>query len=739
MDANISREELIEQARVFRQQGDLILAKNIYSELLESNPSDYQICYFLGMTYWLLDDLEQARQHIEDAIEKGSREDTVFFNYGLLLHELRLPEEAVTAYSKALSENPLLEDANNNLGIVLNELGEADKAAIAFENELKNYPDNVVAMNNLANLLKAKKDYEQAEKLLRKAVSLQPDFPDAHNNLGNLHWIQGASLEALQSYKTAMELSPQQLLYRQEFANAVSKTTALDEEFKTIIEKSFDVQGLDYQSLSLVASGYVLDDSRLNLLREAVENKDGDLLRKRLADKSIRELFLTPLCNGLLRKTVVINAVMERILTAIRGIYLQALVDGDEAFLATQQESLALFADQSFNNEYVFYISEEEHCLLDDVILNLENSKETAEFNLSNHAIDFLIIASYMPLYKLPMAEQIVALKDEFPEVLKNIINVQIFEVQEEARLKDNFKKITDIEESSLDVMAINEEAPYPRWLSLNKESVYSTYAMYFTKTFSDRDLPFKTDEKLKILVAGCGTGKHAIQVTQQFTGSDVYALDLSRSSLAYASRMSTKLDIKNIQYAQADILRLNEYDEKFHHIDCFGVLHHLQDPEEGLSNLVSNLLPNGTMRLGFYSHIARRFTKNLRRFLSQQGYPENDEGLRQARQDIFAKAADSDFAVVTQYRDFYTMSECRYLLYGAQDNNLTIAQIRKMLNRFNLAFLGFIFSDNQVPAHYSERFPEDPNMRNLENWEIFEEENPDTFIECYDFWCQKV
>ena len=84
-------------------------------------------------------------------------------------------------------------------------------------------------------------------------------------------------------------------------------------------------------------------------------------------------------------------------------------------------------------------------------------------------------------------------------------------------------------------------------------------------------------------------------------------------------------------------------------------------------------------------------------------------------------------------------MSECRYLLYGAQDNNLTIAQIEKMLNRFNLVFLGFIFKDNQVPAHYSECFPEDPNMRNLENWEIFEEENPDTFSECYDFWCQKI
>jgi hypothetical protein len=38
----------------------------------------------------------------------------------------------------------------------------------------------------------------------------------------------------------------------------------------------------------------------------------------------------------------------------------------------------------------------------------------------------------------------------------------------------------------------------------------------------------------------------------------------------------------------------------------------------------------------------------------------------------------------------------------------------------------------------YKHRFPNDPAAINLDQWSIYEEENPVTFIGMYQFWTQK-
>ena len=50
---------------------------------------------------------------------------------------------------------------------------------------------------------------------------------------------------------------------------------------------------------------------------------------------------------------------------------------------------------------------------------------------------------------------------------------------------------------------------------------------------------------------------QHPIHIAQQFAGAQVLALDLSRASLAYARRKTSEMGLKQIEYAQADILNL--------------------------------------------------------------------------------------------------------------------------------------------------------------------------------------
>ena len=90
------------------------------------------------------------------------------------------------------------------------------------------------------------------------------------------------------------------------------------------------------------------------------------------------------------------------------------------------------------------------------------------------------------------------------------------------------------------------EENPYPRWVNLATHMNSSS----ITKLSSDLKLKFVENKVTRsktpeILIAGCGTGLHAIDTATRFKGCKVLAIDLSLSSLAYVKRKT--LDLKKI------------------------------------------------------------------------------------------------------------------------------------------------------------------------------------------------
>ena len=54
-----------------------------------------------------------------------------------------------------------------------------------------------------------------------------------------------------------------------------------------------------------------------------------------------------------------------------------------------------------------------------------------------------------------------------------------------------------------------------------------------------------------------------------------------------------------------------------------------------------------------------------------------------------------------------------------------------------DLNFLGFDI-DSSVIRAYKNRFPNDPSATDLDQWHIYEEENPNTFAGMYQFCIQK-
>ena len=157
---------------------------------------------------------------------------------------------------------------------------------------------------------------------------------------------------------------------------------------------------------------------------------------------------------------------------------------------------------------------------------------------------DILCLASYKALHEYQWCN----LLDDSSEIHHVFIR-QVREPKLETDLKSSVPILEDItNEVSVKVRTQYEDNPYPRWvnleLPLNPEPILKVVSQsrikLFEKGICDVDAP-------DILVAGCGTGQHSIGTAVRFKNSNVLAIDLSLSSLAYAKRKTEELSITNI------------------------------------------------------------------------------------------------------------------------------------------------------------------------------------------------
>jgi SAM-dependent methyltransferase len=346
-------------------------------------------------------------------------------------------------------------------------------------------------------------------------------------------------------------------------------------------------------------------------------------------------------------------------------------------------------------------------------------------------------VAAYVPLHTLPRAESL--LERPWPEPVNELLVQQVRTPIEEQRLRASMPVLTPIGEGvSTQVRGQYEENPYPQWVKAAPAGTPKSVDVFMRQRFPLS--PFvelgKSDD-LDILVAGCGTGQHPIDTVSRFKAAQVLAVDLSLSSLCYAQRQTRALGLNTIHFAQADIMNLSSIDRTFDVIESGGVLHHLADPFAGWRVLLSLLRPRGVMLLGLYSEFARRDVVAARSFISARGYSPDADGIRRCRQALFDCADGTPLKDVTLNADFFSLSECRDLLFHVQEHRLTLPEIASFIAENNLQFLGFEL-DPQASRNYARQFPGDVAMTDLSQWHRYEVDNPYTFSRMYQFWVQR-
>jgi tetratricopeptide (TPR) repeat protein/SAM-dependent methyltransferase len=714
-------------------------AEASYRRALQIKPDYAEAHSNLGITLMDLGRLDESEASYRRALQIKPDLAETHCNLGNALMGLGRPDEAEASYRRALQIKPDYAEAQSNLGITLMDLGRLEESEASYRRALQIKPDYVEAHCNLGVTLMDLGRLDEAEASYRRALEIKPDFVDALNNLALLFNAQGKAMLAFDTVKQSLQIRETGEA-RRIFVACVKhlRFTHDDREIRAAMVRALTEPW-----------GRPSDLARIGIDLVKLKPDIGECVARAAAwplRLSAQDLFgpngpkttaADPLLCALLDSAPICDIDMERFLTMARRAMLEAAtrmtVSGGE--VGAVMSFYSALARQCFINEYVFAHTDNEIREAGDLRDSLAAALEA---KTQAPILWPIAVAAYFPLCSLPFASRL--LDGQWPEQVAAVLVQQVREPADELRIRATIPRLTDIEDRvSLLVQNQYEDNPYPRWIKAApagkaRNIVGHLRQMFPLASFNRRLMSGSVD----ILIAGCGTGQHSIETARQFQGTRVLAIDLSIGSLSYAKRKTHELGLTSVEYAQADLLKLGSLGRSFDIIESSGVLHHLADPLLGWQVLLSLLRPGGFMRLGFYSEVARRYIVKARAFIAEHGYGSTADEIRRCRQDLVELEKSADLGTTLKSPDFFSISACRDLLFHVQEHRMTLTGIDAFLRDNNLAFLGFEIDDDVLRA-YKLRFPDDHAATNLGQWQIFENENPDTFLGMYNFWVQKV
>ena len=638
-------------------------------------------------------------------------------------------KEAIASYNKAIDLKPDYAEAHYNLGIALNELGENGEAVNSYNKAIDLKPDHIEAYNNLGVALNALGKHEEAIASYDKAIDLKLDFLEAYNNRGLVLIEQGHNQEAINSFNKAIELKPD---YAEAYSNLgiALRSVNVNEFSDSLAQNYLDILNCEalVRPARMVSAAITLLKHQ-ETIKEAIYCKEQGTLIGLASDFCLRFSEI-PLFIKIMEVCPIPDLEIEELLTGLRRTLLlernKLSITHD---LLSFQSALAL---QCFTNEFIYEETEEETIAIQSLEASLQQSFSKNEEPLS---YDIACLASYRSLFEYPWATNVTP-----APALELLFKRQVTEANQERLLKEGIPSLNPVKNDvSVAVQNQYEENPYPRWVNIRLEiKPLSIKAIMAKLELQVNDKTAPLSEAPQVLVAGCGTGQHALGTASRFKNSHITAIDLSLSSLAYAKRKTAEFGVTNIDYLQADILDLGMLDKQFDIIESAGVLHHMAEPLAGWRVLSGCLKPGGLMKIGLYSELARQNIVKARSIIAEKNIASDKEEMLKFRRQI-TELNDPEFNLLKMLTDFYSTSELRDLLFHVQEHRFTIPQISEALDELGLIFMGFEFINTKKTIDaFKKAYPKEGAIYDLDNWHEYETLNPRLFASMYQFWAQK-
>ena len=181
------------------------IAGPFYAEQLDYQPEFY---------YGLADSLDK-HGHTQEAIQAysqavSSRPDYVeaHHNLALLLVDQQRIEEAITHYHAALEADPQNAGLHEDLGAALFKQGKTEDAIKHYQKAIEIEPEKATVYDNLGTAFFHLNRVSEALQYYSKSIELNPNDAVSQNNIGNVLALQGELAQAVEHYEISLRLKP---------------------------------------------------------------------------------------------------------------------------------------------------------------------------------------------------------------------------------------------------------------------------------------------------------------------------------------------------------------------------------------------------------------------------------------------------------------------------------------------------------------------------------------------------
>jgi tetratricopeptide (TPR) repeat protein len=201
-------DQLLEKGTAALQSGQMADAERRFRKAVEAEPGHFGALNLLAVALNGLQRFDDAEKVAVRALRIDGSSDATHYNYATILKQNGKPEEAITAFGKALAINPRHIKALNNRGAALSELERYEEAIADFDRAIaldRRYSD---VYYNKANALMALKRRADALRNFELTLSLSPRHAGAYANLVILFNELGEYAKAIECGRRALALDP---------------------------------------------------------------------------------------------------------------------------------------------------------------------------------------------------------------------------------------------------------------------------------------------------------------------------------------------------------------------------------------------------------------------------------------------------------------------------------------------------------------------------------------------------
>lgn len=258
-------QRLFQEAQNLHRKGQLNAARKRYELILTKDPNHSPSRLYLAIILQQAGQIQDAVREAKQALTSAENPDaTMLTNYGVIMKNAGLLQEAEDAYKEALMINPELLSVKANLATLQLITGKLDQAEHSFL-ELTEKLEEPAPWLNLARIYIVREQTEKIKQCLQKAEDIAPKHPDIPFLKARVLAIEKDDEKAFEYLKIALSHQPAHAEAWQILQSLEQKVIELD-----FIEKvSINLAKTGVQNSILLATA--VDICRKNMVWPALE------------------------------------------------------------------------------------------------------------------------------------------------------------------------------------------------------------------------------------------------------------------------------------------------------------------------------------------------------------------------------------------------------------------------------------------------------------------------------------